>query len=158
MAPCSAASLLCCLGRMLFVLCWQRLHKLDDVDRARGWLATVTVRTVRRRLRRLRMRRFFHDARALKRRTALAALSRFEAEARRLAGAPPAADDGTFARRLAALEAAHTSVAGALAAERVGLRARLEAAFRQAAREVLEFVRPRRWPFGERSACHRAER
>jgi len=34
----------------------------------------------------------------------------------------------------------------------VRLRAELEQAFRQAAGEVLEFVRPRRWPFGERRA------
>jgi GTP-binding protein EngB required for normal cell division/tetratricopeptide (TPR) repeat protein len=95
--------------------------------------------------------RFFSDSRALKRRTALAALARFASEARRLLG-EELPDDGALERRREGLEATHASVDGALAAERVALRARLEAAFRQAAREVLEFVRPRRWPFGERRA------
>jgi GTP-binding protein EngB required for normal cell division/tetratricopeptide (TPR) repeat protein len=95
--------------------------------------------------------RFFGDARALKRQTALAALHRFVAEARRLLG-EPIPEDADLEQRRDALESAQATVEGALAAERVGLRARLEAAFRQAAREVLEFVRPRRWPFGERRA------
>jgi hypothetical protein len=41
---------------------------------------------------------------------------------------------------------------GALAAEGVGLRARLEQSFRHAAGEVLEFIGPSRWPFVDRRA------
>jgi GTP-binding protein EngB required for normal cell division len=94
--------------------------------------------------------RFFHEARALKRQTALSALARFGAEARALVAQEQA--DGRFEARRAALAARRTVLEGALAGERVRLRAGLEAAFRQAAAEVLEFVRPRRWPFGERRA------
>jgi hypothetical protein len=100
--------------------------------------------------------RFFGDARALKRQTALLALSRFVREARRRvasgAGGPPEDEAASLATRAAALETARITLEGAVAAERVALRARLEAAFRHAASEILEFVRPRRWPFGERRA------
>jgi GTP-binding protein EngB required for normal cell division len=96
--------------------------------------------------------RFFNDARALKRKTALAALARFGKEARRLVERGEGHDIIDFVARRAALDAARTTLDGAVAAERVGLRARLEASFRQAAAEVLEFVRPRRWPFSERRA------
>jgi hypothetical protein len=95
--------------------------------------------------------RFFHEARALKRQTALSALARFGLEARALAGTD-AADAPTFEKRREALDAHHLTLDGALAAERVRLRAGLEQAFKQAAAEVLEFVRPRRWLFGERRA------
>ena len=101
--------------------------------------------------------RFFGEARALKRRTALSALARFVSEAVSHAGGDTgaAAADGDPAaelRRDDALEAQRAALEGALAAERITLRSRLEQAFRQAAGEVLEFVRPRRWPFGERRA------
>jgi GTP-binding protein EngB required for normal cell division len=98
--------------------------------------------------------RFLGNARALKRQTALAALGRFVKEARRMieqGGQGEGDSAAAFAGRRAALEAARATLAGAVAAERVGLRARLEASFRQAAAEVLEFVRPRRW-FGDRRA------
>ena len=95
--------------------------------------------------------RFFHEARALKRRTALSALGRFCGEARARLGTE-APDAGQFEVRRAALLAQRQTLEGALAAERVRVRAGLEQAFRQAAAEVLEFVRPRRWPFGERRA------
>jgi GTP-binding protein EngB required for normal cell division len=94
--------------------------------------------------------RYFGDARALKRQTALAALARFVREAG--AHADPARPADDFEARRKGLAAARTTLEGALAAERVGLRARLEASFRQAAAEVLEFVRPRHWIFGERRA------
>jgi hypothetical protein len=95
--------------------------------------------------------RFFHEARTLKRTTALSALTRFGAEARALIGSE-SSDAQAFDKRRQALEAQHRTLDGALAAERVRLRAGLEQAFRQAAAEVLEFVRPRRWLFGERRA------
>ena len=101
--------------------------------------------------------RFFQHARALKRDTALGALRRFVTEARAKtaaggtpAGATPARD---FAVERRALTAAEHRVRGALAGERVGLRARIDEAYRSAAFEVREFVRPRSWLFGE----HRAE-
>jgi GTP-binding protein EngB required for normal cell division len=96
--------------------------------------------------------RFFHEARALKKRTALSALARFGTEARALLRPEPAAARESFARGREQLAARRLDIDGALAAERVRLRAALEQAFRQAAAEVLEFVRPRRWPFGERRA------
>jgi hypothetical protein len=96
--------------------------------------------------------RFFSDARALKRHTALSALARFESEAWRLLADLPEEDESSFARRRQALEASRLALQGALAAERIQLAARLEQSFRRAAIELLEFVRPRRWPFGERRA------
>jgi Tfp pilus assembly protein PilF/GTP-binding protein EngB required for normal cell division len=105
--------------------------------------------------------RFFGHARALKRETALGALRRFLAEARsrtaeasRSGGAPGAASAAPdFAAERRALTAAEHRVRGALAGERVGLRARIDETYRSAAFEVREFVRPRTWLFGE----HRAE-
>ncbi len=109
--------------------------------------------------------RFFSRSRALKRTTALGALGRFMNEARALvplpeapldsistaaeAGDPvrPAAGAGDEERRLDQQEVA---VAGALAAERLRLRAQLDAGFRQAAAEVAELSEPRFWPFGDR--------
>lgn len=95
--------------------------------------------------------RFFGDARALKRSTALSFLRGFVADARAAAGsaAPTARDLGAERTALARREG---DVRGALAAERVALRARLDEAARQAAYEVREFVRPRGWLFGEHSA------
>jgi tetratricopeptide (TPR) repeat protein len=95
-------------------------------------------------------RRFFGHARALKRATALAALQRFVAAAR---SAAPAAATPDFAVRHAALDALDERLRGTLARERVALRARIDEAYRVAAFEVRDFVRPRAWPFGE----HRAD-
>src|SRR5882762_3441511 len=44
----------------VFWLASRRLEKIADLVQARGWLATVTTRVVRRRLRRRRFRSFFH--------------------------------------------------------------------------------------------------
>jgi tetratricopeptide (TPR) repeat protein/GTP-binding protein EngB required for normal cell division len=105
--------------------------------------------------------RFFRHARALKRETALGALRRFVAEARSktaeasgTSGTPTSASAAPdFAAERRALTAAEHRVRGALAGERVGLRARIDETYRSAAFEVREFVRPRSWLFGE----HRAE-
>jgi GTP-binding protein EngB required for normal cell division len=95
-------------------------------------------------------RRFFGRARALKRATALSALERFIAAARSAAPAAPARD---FAGRRSALDALDERLRGALARERVALRARIDEVYRVAAFEVRDFVRPRAWPFG----AHRAD-
>jgi GTP-binding protein EngB required for normal cell division len=95
-------------------------------------------------------RRFFGRARALKRATALAALHRFVRAAREAAPARRVVD---FAARRAALDALDERLRGAVASERVALRARIDEAYRIAAFEVRDFVRPRAWPFGE----HRAD-
>ena len=102
--------------------------------------------------------RFFSHARALKRTTALGALTRFAKEARALV--PTALDAaGAMAERAAGgegnaagtrLDQQEVAVAGALAAERLRLRAQLDAGFRQAAAEVAELFEPRFWPFGDR--------
>src|SRR4051812_45786076 len=44
----------------VFWLASRRLPQIADMIQARGWLATVTTRVVRRRLRRSRFRRLFH--------------------------------------------------------------------------------------------------
>jgi len=44
----------------VFWLASRRLPRIADMIQARGWLATVTTRLVRRRLRRRRFRSFFH--------------------------------------------------------------------------------------------------
>jgi tetratricopeptide (TPR) repeat protein/GTP-binding protein EngB required for normal cell division len=98
--------------------------------------------------------RFFAQARALKRATALAALRRFVVEARS-AGAPVPAPD--FAAPRAALRALEQRLRGALARERIALRARIDETYRSAAFEVRDFVRPRAWLFGEHSAEHADE-
>jgi tetratricopeptide (TPR) repeat protein/GTP-binding protein EngB required for normal cell division len=95
-------------------------------------------------------RRFFGRARALKRATALAALERFIAAAR--AAAPEAAAPD-FAARRTAIDALDERLRGTLAHERVALRARIDEAYRVAAFEVRDFVRPRAWRFG----AHRAD-
>jgi tetratricopeptide (TPR) repeat protein/GTPase SAR1 family protein len=95
-------------------------------------------------------RSFFAHARELKRATALEALRRF-GEAARVATAAPAKLD--FTARRAALEALDVRLRGALAKERVALRARIDEAYRAAAFEVRDFVRPRAWLLGE----HRAD-
>ncbi|MEO5767432.1 MAG: dynamin family protein [Polyangia bacterium] len=105
---------------------------------------------------------FFARARELKRSTALLTLRRFLTDARvaiDAAGGVPqgipdaegAATDPSSAR--ATLFRVEQDLRSVLAGERVALRARLDAAFRSAAVEVLEFVQPRGWLFGE----HRAE-
>ncbi|MES1204293.1 MAG: dynamin family protein [Pseudomonadota bacterium] len=96
---------------------------------------------------------FFARARELKRETALAALRRFVAEARAAAGPTPTTTAAETAGATPAdVAAAEQELRSAIAAERVGLRARLEEALRAAAFEVREFVRPRAWLFGEHSA------
>lgn len=44
----------------VFLLASRRLSRLSDMASAKGWLAVVTTRTVRRKLVRRRFRRFFH--------------------------------------------------------------------------------------------------
>jgi RNA polymerase sigma-70 factor (ECF subfamily) len=44
----------------VFWLASRRMHRLQDIDGARGWLVTATTRLVRRRLRRRRWRALFH--------------------------------------------------------------------------------------------------
>jgi tetratricopeptide (TPR) repeat protein/GTP-binding protein EngB required for normal cell division len=95
-------------------------------------------------------RLFLGRARALKRATAVAALQRFVAAARSATGAPLPDE---FPARRDALALADERLRGALASERVALRARLDEAYRSAAFEVRDFVRPRAWLFGE----HRAD-
>jgi tetratricopeptide (TPR) repeat protein/GTP-binding protein EngB required for normal cell division len=95
--------------------------------------------------------RFFLQARALKRATALSALRRLLAAARAAADAAvPAAHD--FAAARGAHERVEQALHGALDSERVALRARMDEVYRRAALEVREFVRPRSWLFGEHRA------
>jgi GTP-binding protein EngB required for normal cell division/Tfp pilus assembly protein PilF len=94
-------------------------------------------------------RSFFAKARALKRETALASLRRFAAAAREAVPAEAASD---FAARRAALDALDARLRDAVARERVALRARIDEAYRAAAFEVRDFVRPRAGLFGERRA------
>jgi hypothetical protein len=99
-------------------------------------------------------RSFFANARALKRETALASLGRFVAAAR--AAVPPLpADD--FPARGAAIDALDARLRGAVARERVALRARIDEAYRAASFEVRDFVRPRAWLFGEHRATSNDE-
>jgi tetratricopeptide (TPR) repeat protein/GTP-binding protein EngB required for normal cell division len=95
--------------------------------------------------------RFFTQARALKRATAISALRRLLTSARAAtdASAPPAHD---FAAAGAALARLEQTVRAALDGERIALRARLDETYRRAALEVREFVRPRSWLFGEHRA------
>jgi RNA polymerase sigma-70 factor (ECF subfamily) len=44
----------------VFWLASRRMHRLQDIEGARGWLVTATTRLVRRRLRRRRWRALFH--------------------------------------------------------------------------------------------------
>ena len=95
--------------------------------------------------------RFFAQARALKRATAISALRRLLASARTTAdAAAPVAQDFTAAG--AALARLEQALRGALDSERIALRARLDETYRRAALEVREFVRPRSWLFGEHRA------
>jgi tetratricopeptide (TPR) repeat protein/GTP-binding protein EngB required for normal cell division len=95
--------------------------------------------------------RFFTQARALKRATAISALRRLLVSARAAAdaAAPPPYDAAAARAGLARLEQA---LRGALDAERIALRARMDETYRRAALEVREFVRPRSWLFGEHRA------
>ena len=95
--------------------------------------------------------RFFTQALALKRATALSSLRRFLAAARAAAGAA-ARPPPDFAAARAALARLARNLRGALDGERVALRARIDEAYRRAALEVREFVRPRSWLFGEHRA------
>jgi GTP-binding protein EngB required for normal cell division/Flp pilus assembly protein TadD len=94
-------------------------------------------------------RKFFDQARALKRATALAALRRFLAAARAAVTAPAPID---FGARRAAEAARAARLVSALSGERVALRARIDEAYRRAALEVREFIKPRSWLFGEHRA------
>jgi len=98
---------------------------------------------------------FFGRARELKRGTALAALARFVDEARAILPASSVLieDAGLMTAARAAVDMAEQGLRSALAAERIDLRSRLDGAFRAAAFEVRELVRPRAWLFGE----HRAD-
>jgi hypothetical protein len=93
--------------------------------------------------------RFFAQALALKRGTALAALRRFLGAARAAAAAPASPD---FAAARTELARFGRDLRAAIAAERIALRARIDEAYRRAALEVREFVRPRSWLFGEHRA------
>jgi cellulose synthase operon protein C len=93
--------------------------------------------------------RFFAQAQALKRATAIGALQRFAEAARGLA-LPAAAP--SFDETRAALAELAARLASALDAERIALRARIEEGYRRAATEVREFVQPRSWLFGEHRA------
>ena len=44
----------------VFWIAWRRLSRITDMQAARGWLAVVTTRVVRRKLLRRRFRRLFH--------------------------------------------------------------------------------------------------
>jgi hypothetical protein len=95
--------------------------------------------------------RFFREARALKRGTAVSALRRLLASARAVVEtAAPAPND--FAAAGKALAGLEQGLRAALDGERVALRARLAETYRRAALEVREFVRPRSWLFGEHRA------
>jgi tetratricopeptide (TPR) repeat protein/GTP-binding protein EngB required for normal cell division len=95
--------------------------------------------------------RFFAQALALKRGTALTALGRFLVAARgAAAAAAPTSPDFTAAR--AELGRLARDLRAAVDGERVALRARIGEAYRRAALEVREFVRPRSWLFGEHHA------
>jgi len=95
--------------------------------------------------------RFFMQARALKRATALSALRRLLTAARAAAGAAaPASRD--FAADGTALARLEQALRGTLDSERIALRARMNEVYRRAALEVREFVRPRSWLFGEHRA------
>jgi hypothetical protein len=95
--------------------------------------------------------RFFMQARALKRATALSALRRLLSAARAAAvAAAPASRD--FAADGAALARLEQALRGTLDSERIALRARMDEVYRRAALEVREFVRPRSWLFGEHRA------
>ncbi len=95
--------------------------------------------------------RFFMQARALKRATALSSLRRLLAAARTATdAAAPAVHD--FAAARGAHARVEQALHGALGSERVALRARMDEVYRRAALEVREFVRPRSWLFGEHRA------
>ncbi len=95
--------------------------------------------------------RFFAQALALKRTTALSALRRFLAAAETAAAATaPVPPD--FAAARAELARLARDLRAALDGERIALRARIAEAYRRAALEVREFVRPRSWLFGEHRA------
>jgi GTP-binding protein EngB required for normal cell division/tetratricopeptide (TPR) repeat protein len=93
--------------------------------------------------------RFFAQALALKRATAVGALQRF-ADAARGAAVPAAAPN--FDDTRAALADLAARLGSALDAERIALRARIEDGYRRAATEVREFVQPRSWLFGDHRA------
>ena len=93
--------------------------------------------------------RFFAQALALKRATAIGALRRF-ADAARGAAVPVEAPNVDATR--AALADLAARLGSGLDAERIALRARIEDGYRRAAAEVREFVQPRSWLFGDHRA------
>jgi GTP-binding protein EngB required for normal cell division len=95
--------------------------------------------------------RFFTQARALKRGTAISALRRLLA-AGRAAAAETAPAPRDFAAASAGLNRLEQALRAALDGERIALRARMDEVYRRAALEVREFVRPRSWLFGEHRA------
>ena len=96
-------------------------------------------------------RHFFGRARALKRETALAALQRFVVAAR--AAAPRSRPRSTSPRGARPSTPSTSACAARSRASAIALRARIDEAYRVAAFEVRDFVRPRAWLFGE----HRAD-
>jgi cellulose synthase operon protein C len=94
-------------------------------------------------------RSFLTDARALKRQTALGALTRLVEAARSATPAPERPDPER--RRVAEIRL-QRELASALDAERIALGARIDAGYRRAAIEVRDFVQPRTWLFGENRA------
>jgi len=99
--------------------------------------------------------RFFAEALALKRATAVAALGRFLDGARAAAipaGATAPLPTPTLDELRAAMARLAERLRSALDAERIALRARLEEGYRRAAIEVREFVQPRSWLFGDHRA------
>jgi GTP-binding protein EngB required for normal cell division/tetratricopeptide (TPR) repeat protein len=94
-------------------------------------------------------RRFWADARELKRATACAALARFVEQARATAPAPA---PPAFEESRRALDGLARRLRSALDRERIALGARIEEGYRRAALEVREFVQPRSWLFGEHRA------
>jgi tetratricopeptide (TPR) repeat protein/GTP-binding protein EngB required for normal cell division len=95
--------------------------------------------------------RFFTQARALKRATAISALRRLLA-AGRAAAAETAPASRDFAAAGGALTRLEQALRATLDGERIALRARMDEVYRRAALEVREFVRPRSWLFGEHRA------
>src|SRR5439155_8112954 len=93
--------------------------------------------------------RFFSRAQKIQRAAARERLARLLAQARARTPTPRATRAEEHAR---VTEAQQQFRLRFLPAERARVRAQADAAYRSAAREVLEFVRPRSWPLGAHSA------
>jgi Flp pilus assembly protein TadD/GTP-binding protein EngB required for normal cell division len=94
-------------------------------------------------------RRFWADARGLKRATACAALARFVEAAQKATPPPPPLSSDLAQRAHAALA---RRLQSAVDRERIALGVRIDEGYRRAALEVREFVQPRSWLFGEHRA------